>query len=142
MLLSVFFGSLSAILIGTEAGTTDLASGVFRDLVVTGRERLWLFAVRVPAALIVTMGLVFRGARNLDPAGVALSGDLPTPSATYVIDSVLWVCVAEAVLCVIAVGLGSLTGSRAASLTALIGWQVIAGRLLRDDRLLWLSAAT
>ena len=46
------------------------------------------------------------------------------------IDSVLWVCGAQALMCVVAVGLGSLTGSRAASLVTLIGWQVIAGRLL------------
>jgi hypothetical protein len=130
VLLSVFFGALSAILVGTEAGTTDLASGVFRDLVVTGRERLWLFAVRVPAALIVTMGLCFVALGISIAAGVGLSGGLPAPGASYLINSVLWVCLAQAVLCVIAVGLGSLTGSRAASLTALIGWQVIAGRLL------------
>ena len=43
---------------------------------------------------------------------------------------------AQALLCVIAVGLGSLTGSRAASLTALIGWQVIAGPAARRDRFL------
>ena len=42
----------------------------------------------------------------------------------------LWVLAAQGVLCVIAVGLGSLTGSRAASLVTLIGWEVIAGRLL------------
>lgn len=46
------------------------------------------------------------------------------------LEGVLWVCAAEAVTCVIAVGLGSLTGSRAASLTVLIGGQLIAGRLL------------
>jgi hypothetical protein len=130
VLLSVFFGALMAILIGTEAGTTDTASGVFRDLVVTGRPRLWLFAVRVPAALIVTLtiGLVSIGVSIA--ASFALAGGLPTPSGSFVLDSVLWVCAAEAVMCVIAVGLGGLTGSRASSLTLLIGWQVIAGRLL------------
>jgi hypothetical protein len=130
VILSIFFGSLAAILIGTEAGTTDIASGVFRDVVVTGRERLWLFAVRVPAALIVTLGFCVLALAVALGAGYAFAGGLPTPSASYAIDSVLWVCGAEALLCVIAVGLGSLTGSRAASLTALIGWQVIAGRLL------------
>jgi hypothetical protein len=130
VLLSVFFGALMAILIGTEAGTTDTASGVFRDLVVTGRPRLWLFAVRVPAALIVTLtiGLVSIGVSIA--ASFALAGGLPTPSGSFVLYSVLWVCAAEAVMCVIAVGLGGLTGSRASSLTLLIGWQVIAGRLL------------
>ena len=130
VVLSVFFGALSAILIGTEAGTTDVSSGVFRDVVVTGRERLWLFAVRVPAALIVTLTLCLLSLAVALAADYGFAGGLPTPSAGYAIDSVLWVCAAEALLCVIAVGLGSLTGSRAASLTALIGWQVIAGRLL------------
>jgi hypothetical protein len=133
LLLSVFFGALAAILVGTEAGTTDSASGVFRDLVVTGRGRLWLFAVRVPAALIVTLGfgavaLAISLAAAYGFAGSA--GPTAAPSAGYAIDSVLWVLATQVLLCVIAVGLGSLTGSRAASLTALIGWEVIAGRLL------------
>ena len=130
MILSVFFGALSAILVGTEAGTTDTASGVFRDIVITGRERLWLFAVRVPAALIVTLALGLLALGISLAAAYGLAGSLTTPDGSYVIESVLWVCGAQAVLCVIAVGLGSLTGSRAASLTALIGWQLIAGRLL------------
>ena len=48
---ALFFGPLAAILIGVEAGAGDIAAGVFRDLVVTGRSRLALFASRVPAAL-------------------------------------------------------------------------------------------
>jgi len=130
VVLSIFFGALSAILVGTEAGAADVASGVFRDVVVTGRERLWLFAVRVPAALIVTMALCLAALGLSLAAAYGFAGGLPAPSASYAIDSVLWVCGAEALLCVIAVGLGSLTGSRATSLTTLIGWQVIAGRLL------------
>ncbi len=129
-LLSVFFGALAAILVGTEAGTTDLSSGVFRDLVVTGRERLWLFAVRVPAALIVSWTFALAALGISLAATYGLAGGQPTPSGSFVVDSVLWVCGAEALLCVIAVGLGSLTGSRAASLVTLIGWEVIAGRLL------------
>ena len=49
--LALFFGPLAAIMIGTDAGAGDLAAGVFRDLVVTGRSRVALFAARVPAAL-------------------------------------------------------------------------------------------
>lgn len=130
VLLSVWFGALMAILVGTEAGTTDTASGVFRDLVVTGRPRLWLFAVRVPAALIVTLffGLVSLGLALA--ASFIFAGGLPTPSGSFVLDSILWTAGAQAVMCLIAVGLGSLTGSRAASLTVLIGWQLIAGRLI------------
>ena len=143
ILLSIWFGALAAILVGTEAGTSDLSSGVFRDMVVTGRERLWLFAVRVPAALIVTLAFgavalalslgatyAFAGGAVVRASAAPGAGPFAAPGAGYVADSVLWVVGAEAVLCVIAVGLGSLTGSRAASLTTLIGWQLIAGRLL------------
>ncbi len=49
--LALFFGPLAAIMIGTDAGAGDLAAGVFRDLVVTGRSRVALFAARVPAAV-------------------------------------------------------------------------------------------
>ena len=53
--LGEFFGMLAAVLIGAEVGTADLSSGVFRDLVTTGRSRLALFGVRAPAAAIVTL---------------------------------------------------------------------------------------
>lgn len=129
-LLSVFFGALAAILVGTEAGAADLSTGVFRDLVVTGRSRLWLYAVRVPAALIVSWTLALAALGLSLAATYGFAGGGPTPDGAFVLDSVLWVLAAQGVLCVIAVGLGSLTGSRAASLVTLIGWEVIAGRLL------------
>jgi hypothetical protein len=129
-ILGVLFGALSPILVGTEIGATDLASGTFRDLVVTGRSRLWLYAVRIPAALIVTLAFALVAVGLSLAAGYGFAGGLPTPDASYAIDSVLWLCGAQAVLCVIAVGVGSLSGSRAASLTVLIGGEVIAGRLL------------
>jgi len=146
-LLSVFFGALAAIVIGTEAGTSDLSSGVFRDLVVTGRSRLSLFAVRVPAAIIVSWALTlvalgislaaaygFGGPDTLPGALAVINGHLQsgpaTVGASFVIDGVLWVLGAQALICIIAVGLGSLTASRAATLTMLIGWVVIANRLL------------
>jgi hypothetical protein len=129
-LLSVFFGSLAAILIGIEAGVGDAASGVFRELVSTGRPRLWLFAVRLPAALLVTLAFALAAMALAIVATVVFAGGTPLPSFSLVIESVVWVLLAQAVICTIAVGLASLTGSRAGSLTTLIGWQVIASRLL------------
>ena len=43
------FSIIAAILVGATLGAGDLGSGVFRELVVTGRSRLALFAARVPA---------------------------------------------------------------------------------------------
>src|ERR1039457_3030986 len=34
-----FLGSIAALIVGSAAGTGDLASGIFRDLVATGRSR-------------------------------------------------------------------------------------------------------
>ena len=54
-LLGVFMGPVAAILIGAEAGAGDLAAGVFRDNVLTGRSRTALFLARIPAAVAVTL---------------------------------------------------------------------------------------
>jgi hypothetical protein len=128
--LGFFFGALVAALIGTEAGTADLSSGVFRDLVATGRSRIALFAVRTPAAIVLT--LAFTGAAFA--LGAVLSfvfaGGLPTPAASTIIDSALWVMLGNTVVCAMAVGLGSMTGSRGVTLTGVIGWQTVATQLL------------
>src|SRR5204862_2003780 len=51
-------GVVAAVLIGVNAGGGDLAAGVFRELVVTGRPRLALFAARIPGGLALLLPLV------------------------------------------------------------------------------------
>jgi hypothetical protein len=129
-LLGLFFGVLTAAVIGGEAGTADRSSGVFRDLVATGRSRLALFAVRTPAAILVTW--VFTGvAYGLGMIGTfAFADGLATPSASAIIQGLAWVWLANVVVVAFAVGVGSLTGSRAVTLTGVIGWQTVATQLL------------
>ncbi len=117
-------------LIGSEAGTADLSSGVFRDLVATGRSRLALFFVRAPAAIAVT--LVFTGAAFLVTllAAFLFAGGLPTPSLSLILQSAGWIALSNAIVVSLAVGIGSLTGSRGVTLTAVIGWQMVATQLL------------
>jgi ABC-type transport system involved in multi-copper enzyme maturation permease subunit len=130
--LALFFGPLAAIMIGTDGGAGDLAAGVFRDLVVTGRSRVALFASRVPAAvglcwLVVTAGYV------LTVIGTyALASGSATPSAGMVVNGFLFTLFATGIVCVVAVGFSSLTGSRPAALTVLIGWQLVASRILEN----------
>jgi hypothetical protein len=126
----IFLGALMAILIGTEAGTADLSSGVFRDLVATGRSRLALFGVRIPAAVAVT--LVFSAAAySLGLVGTFLfAGGWPTPSLSLVLEGAAWIALANSIVAAVAVGIGSLTGSRALTLTALIGFQTVVTQLL------------
>jgi hypothetical protein len=130
LLGGLLFGPLAAILIGVEAGTGDASAGVFRDLVVTGRSRLALFASRVPAALALCW-LVITSAYLLILVGTfAFASSLPTPDSALIINSFGFLLLASGALCAVAVGFASLTTSRPAAIIALIAWQLIASPLL------------
>jgi ABC-type transport system involved in multi-copper enzyme maturation permease subunit len=128
--LALFFGPLAAILIGVEAGTGDASAGVFRDLVVTGRSRLSLFLSRLPAALALCWAVIFTGFVLLLAGSFVFASNLPTPGGALILNGLLFALFATGVLCLIAVGLASLTTSKPASITALIGWQLVASPLL------------
>jgi len=129
--LAVFFGPLAAIMIGTDGGAGDLSAGVFRDLVVTGRSRLALFASRVPAALAVCWLVI-------TIAYIVWSSDLRArlrcvhADSGLIVNGFLFTLFSTGVLCIVAVGFSSLVGSRAAALTVLIGWQLVASRILEN----------
>ncbi len=55
------FGFVAAAVVGCTAGSRDLAEGMFRHLVVTGRSRLALYLARIPAALAIVVPLVAAG---------------------------------------------------------------------------------
>ena len=129
-MLGVFMGPVAAVLIGAEAGAGDLAAGVFRDNVLTGRSRLALFLARVPAALIVTWGVTALGFAVALGSTFAFAGALATPSASVILESAAWLALANGAVCVIAIGVASLTGSRPGTITALIGWQLVLSPLL------------
>jgi ABC-type transport system involved in multi-copper enzyme maturation permease subunit len=130
--LALFFGPLAAIMIGTDAGAGDLAAGVFRDLVVTGRSRVALFAVRVPAALGLCWLVMLAGYAVMLVGTYALASGTPTPSGALAINGLLFTLFSTGIVCVVAVGFSSLTGSRPAALTVLIGWQLVASRILEN----------
>ena len=129
-IIALFFGPLAAIMIGTDAGANDVTSGVFRDLVVTGRSRLALFATRVPAALAVSWLVLALAYVVLILGTFAFAGSSATPSSSLLLNGVAFTAMTTGLICVIAVGFASLTGSRAAALTALIGWHLVASPIL------------
>ncbi len=129
-LLGVFFGSLVAALIGSEAGTADISAGVFRDLVATGRSRLALFWVRLPAAVAITFVFNLAGVILATILSFVLADGSPTPSASLVLEAIAWVLLCNTAVSAFALGVGSLSGSRGVSLTAVIGWQAVATPLL------------
>jgi ABC-type transport system involved in multi-copper enzyme maturation permease subunit len=131
-LVGAIFGPLAAILIGAEAGAGDVAAGVFRDLVATGRSRLALFATRLPAAIALSW-IVTGAAYVVLVIGIyALAAGSPTPSASEMLDGFGFSLLSTGVICAIAVGFGAATTSRPATLTALIGWQLIASPILAN----------
>jgi hypothetical protein len=130
--LTLFFGPLAAILIGVEAGTGDASGGVFRDLVVTGRSRVALFATRVPAALAFCWSVVLAGFVFLLICTFVFASSLPTPDTSLIFNSLGFALLSTGVLCVIAVGLASLTTSRPGALATFIAWQIIASPLLAN----------
>ena len=58
------------------------------------------------------------------------SGDLRTPSATLIVESGLWVFAELAFYAVLAVGLASLTGSRAYTIGILLAWRSAVSHIL------------
>jgi ABC-type transport system involved in multi-copper enzyme maturation permease subunit len=132
LLGGLFFGPLAAILIGVEAGTGDASAGVFRDLVVTGRSRLALFASRVPAALTVCWLLIVSAYLLVLLGTFVFASNLPTPQSALIFNSLGFLLLGSGVLCAVAVGFASLTTSRPAAIIALIAWQVIASPLLAN----------
>ena len=131
-LLCLFFGPLAAVLIGVEAGTGDASAGVFRDLVVTGRSRLALFASRVPAALAACWAVVLTGYALVLVGTFAFASNLPTPGGSLVINGLAFTLLSTGVVCAVAVGFASLTTSKPAAITALIGWQLVASPLIAN----------
>jgi ABC-type transport system involved in multi-copper enzyme maturation permease subunit len=130
LLGGVFFGPLVAILIGVEAGTTDSADGVLRDLIVTGRSRVALFATRVPAALLLCWTIVTASYALILVGTFAFASNLPTPGGALILEGWGFLLLATGVLCAVAVGFASLVDSKPAAIVALIAWQLIASPLI------------
>jgi ABC-type transport system involved in multi-copper enzyme maturation permease subunit len=135
-ILGLFIGPLAAVLIGAEAGAGDHAAGVFRDLVVTGRSRLALFLVRLPGALVACLAVIGAGYAVVVAGTFAFAGTHATPSPALIVQAAGWVALANGVVCVLAVGLAAATASRPATITALVGWQIVASPLLLNARVL------
>jgi hypothetical protein len=123
-------GSVAAVLIGAAAGAGDLASGVFRELVVTGRSRLALFAARIPGGLGLVVPLVAVAVGIEATATVGLAGSLAVPSIGLLAKTGLWVLLEIAFYFVVALGLASVLGSRAQTIAILLAWRLAVTPIL------------
>ena len=145
--LLALLGSAGAILAGARAGAGDLASGVFRELVVTGRSRLALFAARIPGGLAFLVPLVAVSVAIAAAATVGFAGSLAAPTAGLLAKAALWVTIDIAFYFVLALGLASLIGSRAQTIGILLAWRLAVTPILLSigaallTIVLWTAAA-
>jgi hypothetical protein len=123
-------GGVAAVLIGVNAGGGDLGAGVFRELVVTGRSRLALFAARIPGGLALLLPLVAFAFAIAATASVALAGSGPSPGAGLLLEYAAWVGLATTLAYLLALGVSSLLGSRATAIGVLLAWQLAVAPLL------------
>jgi hypothetical protein len=128
--LLALLGSAAAIVAGARAGSGDLSSGVFRELVVTGRSRLALFAARVPGGLAFLVPLVALAVAIAAAATVGFAGSLSAPSAGLILKAGVWVTVDIAFYFALALGLASVIGSRAQTVGILLAWRLAVSPLL------------
>jgi hypothetical protein len=115
---------VGAVLIGATLGTGDLTAGVFRELVVTGRSRLALYAARIPAGLAILLAPVGVAFAITAAASRAFAGSLEAPSSTVLAQSGAWLALMAGVSMAIALGVASLFSSRGTSIGILLGWQL------------------
>jgi len=122
-------GNVAAIIIGATAGTQDVGNGVFRDLVVTGRKRATLFAVRVPGALIVFLPMLALAFAVAIACSFLLAGGLPHPTGSDIAKYIEYATALTALDIVLAVGLAAFASSRVV-VGVLIAWNAIVSHLL------------
>jgi hypothetical protein len=122
-------GAVTAIIVGSAAGTQDVSNGVFRDLVVTGRPRSTLFDVRIPGALSVFLSILAIGAALALAFTFGLAGENAMPSASYVWHTLVYIGSFTAVNIVLAIGIAAFASSRVV-VGVLIAWNSIVSHIL------------
>lgn len=133
-LIGELAATICALLIGATVATQDISSGTLRDLVSTGRSRARLYLARLVGGLTLLVPLMIAAYVVAAVSCVLFASDLPTPSATLFIKGGLWVLLSAMVTYLIAFGLGSFTGSRAATISILIAYLLpVQGILHRID---------
>ena len=132
-------GTVAAIIVGASAGADDLNTGVFRELVVTGRSRWSLFWARVPGGLIFLLPFVAVAYALTVGASVGFAGSLAAPSTLLLVESGIFLLAEVAFGFVLALGLASLLGSRAQTIGILLAFRLALTPLLISIKFLGTS---
>ncbi|HEX6699896.1 MAG TPA: hypothetical protein VF101_04120 [Gaiellaceae bacterium] len=123
-------GSVAATLVGATAGAGDLAAGVFRELVVTGRSRRSLFRARIPGGLIFLLGFEALAYTLAAVATVVFAGSLPAPSTGLLVSAEAWLMLSSAFWFALALGVASLVGSRSMTIGGMLAFRLAVSPLV------------
>lgn len=125
-----FIGSTAAIIIGAYAGSSDESSGVFRDLVASGRSRTSLYLARVAGAILFYLPFLI-AALALGIAGtIIFHGNLPNPTAGDFFRNAIVTIAVTIFYLTLSLGFASLTLSRSITVGVLLVWVLFAQRLI------------
>lgn len=128
--LIAMLGAAAAAIVGSAAGSGDLDAGVYRELVVTGRSRLALYASRIPAGLAYLGPFVAVAYGVAAVACVVFAGSRPVPGAQLLVTTGLWTVLEVAFYYLLAVGIACLVGSRSYTIGILLAWRLALTPLL------------
>lgn len=123
-------GVVAVVLVGATLGAGDRGAGVFRELVVTGRSRLELFAARIPGGLIFLFPFVVAALTVAAVSAVAFAPHGEAATSGALMRSIGWVGLSMLVAYLLALGTASAFGSRATAVGILLGWQLAAAPIL------------
>jgi len=123
--------SVVGVIVGATAGGQDLETGVYRDLVSTGRSRTALLFARVPASWALTWGMLLAGLATAAVLAWTLPGP-GGPDAAAVWHGSLPVLAMGALTAAVCVGLGALTGSRGPVMGVALAFQLGVAPLLGE----------
>jgi ABC-type transport system involved in multi-copper enzyme maturation permease subunit len=117
----VLFGTVAAVIVASMAGSGDLDSKVYRDLVVTGRPRLALYLSRIPAGFLFLLPFVALAYALAAVATVAFAGATAVPSTYLLVATGLWVVAQVAFYYLLALGLSCVIG-RSYTIGTMLAW--------------------
>jgi hypothetical protein len=128
-------GAVAAIMIGATAGSQDISSQVFRELVVTGRSRYQLFIARLRGAVLVFVPLIAASFGLAVLGALVFAGSKPLSSGATIGHAAAWLAADVLVNLTMAVGLGSVLSARI-TISVLIAWNAIVAPLVSSISLL------
>jgi ABC-type transport system involved in multi-copper enzyme maturation permease subunit len=123
-------GAVAAAIVASAAGAGDLDSGVYRELVVTGRSRLALYLSRIPAGLSFLLAFVATAYALTAVAALLFAGNLPAPSASLLVTAGLWALLEATFYYLLAFGVACVLGSRSYTIGIVLAWRLALTPLL------------